>query len=808
MARVLSPIFDAARVLLRAGIAVLASSVANSLANFGARTVAATALALMATTAWGQTGFSSSLTFEQPVYSANEQIVAMLTIDPGSSGAYNINFTSSPLPAGLTFNSPVLPSACGGTASNTATTFSLSGGTLAADTPCTIFIRLIAAPTVLTTYTINVPNIAYQFGPAGNGTDKASGSVQVDGGIPPSFTDSIPDDGRVGNSYFYPVVVEGTQPIDVQVTGLPPGLSYDPDSGDITGTPTTPGTYPVTINASNGFAPDANAVYTIVILPIALAASKSFSPASILTGGTTQMRITLTNTTNVSLIAFNDPFPAGLSATPATSAQCGGTVTLTASALSYFGNLPTPGSCTIAVSVVGTSATTRTIVNTTGSINFNDGSQIAGVSGSLLVQAGVAPAITSGSPPNGVVGSTYSHAINVTGTPVIGVSVSGLPPGLVFNAAAGKITGVPTLAGTYNGTIVAQNAFAPNAVQPFRIVITNPPLAIVTGTLPPIHGGDTVHVPVVAQGGIPPYRFDVLSGQLPPGLAFDPGGFLNGVPTLPGVYTFTARVTDSVGTQATKSYTITIDKGTPLFTFDIAPNPAVAGQAVVATATLSGGAGIAAGSVQVWVAHSDERCPVIAGVAPVAAKTLTSALGAGSQVKFTFGDLGIDHYQVCATYGGDVRYNAANAGPLDVFVIKGALLSSPAVAITAPAEVEAKHMVNAQVAVNAIGPSAIAPSGIVLLRADGVPVGTVALAGGVASFSTKAPGVPGHVTLTASYLGDGAFPPAVAAPAIVAVTKAEPLAADPIPALNDVALMLLMASVAALGMALRRRRRG
>ena len=630
----------------------------------------------------------------------------------------------------------------------------------------------------------------------------------VAAGIPPSFTDSIPDDGRVGESYGYFVDVSGTAPIVITVSDLPPGMSFDVASSTIQGTPTTPGTYPVRIVAKNGFLPDADATYTINILGALLSATKSFAPASIVTGDTTQMRVTLINTAPVSLVSFTDPFPAGLSAEPATSTQCGGTVTVTSNSVAFFGNLPKPGICTITVPVVGNAVIDRTIVNTTSQIDYNDGSRLGGVSGSLFVRAGSPPTITSAQPPDGTVGSTYHHVIAVIGTPQVEISVTGLPPGLGFDQASRAIVGTPTQAGTYSGVITAHNAFAPNDTQAFTIVIRNPPLSIVTNTLPPIGRGDTVHVPIVAQGGIPPYSFNLLSGQLPPGLAFNAQGFLDGVPTLPGVYPFTVQVTDSVGTKATKSYTITIDKGVALFTFVIAPNPAVVGQAVIATATLSGGAGAAGGDVQVWVAHSDERCPQVAGDAPVAAKTVTSALGAGSQARFTFADLGIDHYQVCATYAGDIRYKSASTGPFDVFVIKGALLPSPIVDIAAPAAVKAREVVTAHVAVKASGQSAIAPSGSVLLRADGQVVGTVALVGGSATFSTTAPGVPGSVTLTASYLGDGAFPPAVSAPAIVAVTKAGAIAADPIPALSSIALALLVSLLAAMGAVLHRRRRG
>ena len=63
---------------------------------------------------------------------------------------------------------------------------------------------------------------------------------------------------------------------------------------------------------------------------------------------------------------------------------------------------------------------------------------------------------------------------------------------------------------------------------------------------------------------------------MPPGLAFDPQGFLKGTPTLPGTYTFTARVTDASGTRRHATYTIVIAKGTAAFKFDVTPNPSVA----------------------------------------------------------------------------------------------------------------------------------------------------------------------------------------------------------------------------------------
>jgi LPXTG-motif cell wall-anchored protein len=95
----------------------------------------------------------------------------------------------------------------------------------------------------------------------------------------------------------------------------------------------------------------------------------------------------------------------------------------------------------------------------------------------------------------------------------------------------------------------------------------------------------------------------------------------------------------------------------------------------------------------------------------------------------------------------------------------------------------------------------------VLLRADGVVVGTASLAGGGATFSATAPARRGAMTLTATYLGDGAFPPAVSAPVVVAVKAGDPSSVAPIPALSPATLAGLAGLVALIGLLSRRRRR-
>jgi hypothetical protein len=84
--------------------------------------------------------------------------------------------------------------------------------------------------------------------------------------------------------------------------------------------------------------------------------------------------------------------------------------------------------------------------------------------------ATVAPTITSVTPPaTGTVGVPYNFTVTATGTAPITFTAPGLPTGLAISGA-GIISGTPTSAGTFAGTITAANGTLPNATQSFSIV--------------------------------------------------------------------------------------------------------------------------------------------------------------------------------------------------------------------------------------------------------------------------------------------------------------------------------------------------
>ncbi|HKV05809.1 MAG TPA: putative Ig domain-containing protein [Candidatus Acidoferrales bacterium] len=152
--------------------------------------------------------------------------------------------------------------------------------------------------------------------------------------------------------------------------------------------------------------------------------------------------------------------------------------------------------------------------------------------------------------------------------------IVGLPPGLSASAANGQITGIATdqsnapipvtYPATYSFTVQVEDSSlpAPGQKQPatpllLSITIQKPqPLSITTQ--PPLPTGQTAsgyNASLRATGGVQPYTWSLIQGQLPAGLtlstANDGTGSISGIPVLVNTSTFTVKVADSEVDPAT-----------------------------------------------------------------------------------------------------------------------------------------------------------------------------------------------------------------------------------------------------------------
>jgi hypothetical protein len=174
---------------------------------------------------------------------------------------------------------------------------------------------------------------------------------------------------------------------------------------------------------------------------------------------------------------------------------------------------------------------------------------------------------------SGNVGASYGQNIAVNGAssssglPAFTVVSGSLPPGLFMPSTYGccgdAIGGTPTQAGTFTFTVQVRDVAGHTATQAYSIAISNPaPLQITFPTACCNAGtvGQSYLQNFFLSGGLGPYTASIAAGALPPGLTLSkaPPISITGTPTTRGTFTFTVKVTDSQGDQATKQGSVTV----------------------------------------------------------------------------------------------------------------------------------------------------------------------------------------------------------------------------------------------------------
>jgi hypothetical protein len=82
-------------------------------------------------------------------------------------------------------------------------------------------------------------------------------------------------------------------------------------------------------------------------------------------------------------------------------------------------------------------------------------------------------------------------------------------------------------------------------------------LSVSTVKLPDGKVGTQYNQKLVASGGVPPYRWTISDGDLPPGLTLS-GGVISGTASVYGTFTFTLLVEDAKGSELLDGLSITI----------------------------------------------------------------------------------------------------------------------------------------------------------------------------------------------------------------------------------------------------------
>ena len=179
--------------------------------------------------------------------------------------------------------------------------------------------------------------------------------------------------------------------------------------------------------------------------------------------------------------------------------------------------------------------------------------------------------------PDAVTGLAYaghlltSHQVGGALSVVSGSLPAGLTLPAAFTGSGDTVSGTPAPPGVEPGstfTVQGTGDQGQPLYQAYSIQVDpNEPLAInasggsaFTGTV-----GQAFAQNFFLSGGAGPYTWSVASGSLPPGLTLqtyvdprDANDELVGTPTKAGTYTFTMKLTDYDGQQATQKFTMTI----------------------------------------------------------------------------------------------------------------------------------------------------------------------------------------------------------------------------------------------------------
>jgi len=398
---------------------------------------------------------------------------------------------------------------------------------------------------------------------------KNSSSVAITVNPDPTIT-GTPGDGTVGTAYSATLVAAGgTAPLTLsQASGtLPPGLTFDPATGVISGTPTTAGVYHFTVQLTDS----SSIPYTVTAAETISVLTNSSTPqlaltASTLPNGTVNVPYSATigvtgGTTPYSCVLTSGTLPAGLSMGPACLVS---------------GTPTTAGTSTVTVKVTDSSNPQET---TTGP--------------ETIVILPTALSLATSNLPNGTVGIAYSATIGVTGgTAPYGCTIASgnLPAGLILGSNC-LVSGTPTAAGTTTFSVTATDSSNPQLTitGPETIVIAPAALQLTMTSLP----NGTVNVPYTAtigvSGGTAPYACVITAGTLPAGLTLN-GCTVSGTPTTAGTSTVTVKVTDAGNPQETTSgpETITINDSGAELTVSTLPDGTV-GVPYSSTITTTGG---------------------------------------------------------------------------------------------------------------------------------------------------------------------------------------------------------------------------
>jgi uncharacterized protein (TIGR03437 family) len=165
--------------------------------------------------------------------------------------------------------------------------------------------------------------------------------------------------------------------------------------------------------------------------------------------------------------------------------------------------------------------------------------------------------------PGASVGAAYRLQLNVTGgrAPYTFRILGTLPPGLTLSPA-GLLSGTPTAVSTQTFTVQVTDVSGVAVAKTFTISVAN--LRYTGLSSLSLFALEPVNVALGAEGGTAPYRWSLIGGALPAGLALSEAGVLTGTATAPGNANVTVRLVDGGGRTLEFPLSVTVGAARPV----------------------------------------------------------------------------------------------------------------------------------------------------------------------------------------------------------------------------------------------------
>jgi len=338
----------------------------------------------------------------------------------------------------------------------------------------------------------------------------------------------------------------GTAPFTWSVTvgALPAGLTLNPATGVISGTPTGSGAATFTVQLVDGGVPaqSTTQIFTLTVVVAPVVATSTLPDAT--TGADYSQTLAAANGTAPfawSLVPGQGVLPAGLLLDPATGI------------------------------ISGKATTTGTFAFTVEATDSTTPKQSATQHLRIAVADPLTITTPAALPLEGVKNAPYSQVLGATGgtAPFTwSITTGSLPPGLTLNSASGLISGTPSAAGTatFAARLVDAGVPAQSTTQIFTLTVVVAP-AVATSTLPDATTGAAYSQTLAAANGTAPFAWSLVPGQgvLPDGLTLNPAtGVISGSPTAAGTSAFTVEAMDSTTPKQSATQHLTIAVANPL----------------------------------------------------------------------------------------------------------------------------------------------------------------------------------------------------------------------------------------------------